>query len=39
MLSRRNFLKGCLAGGGSAVAALAPAPASARGNLTNPPDG
>jgi len=39
MLSRRNFLKGCLAGSGAAVAALAPAPASARGNLTNPPGG
>ncbi|HRI06358.1 MAG TPA: glutaredoxin domain-containing protein [Nannocystaceae bacterium] len=37
MLSRRNFLKGCLAGGGAAAAALVPAPASARGNLERPP--
>ena len=39
MLSRRNFLKGCLAGGGAAATGLAPAPASARGNLTIPPGG
>ena len=39
MLSRRNFLKGCVAGSGAAVAALAPAPANARGNLTKPPGG
>ncbi len=38
MLSRRNFLKGCLAGGGAAAAALVPAPASARGNLERPPE-
>ena len=39
MLSRRNLLKGCVAGSGAAVAALAPAPADARGNLTKPPGG
>ena len=39
MLSRRNFLKGCLASSGAAVATLTPVPARARDNLKNPPEG
>ncbi len=38
MANRRDFLKGCLASGGAAAAALAPEPACARDNLQQPPD-
>ncbi len=38
MANRRDFIRGCLAGGGAAAAALVPEAAGARDNLKNPPD-
>ena len=37
--SRRNFLKGCLAGGAAAAVAVAPETACARDTLQRPPEG
>ncbi|MGI9133426.1 MAG: hydrogenase 2 operon protein HybA [Rhodoferax sp.] len=39
MANRRDYLKGCLAGGGAAASALAPAVADARETLQRPPEG
>src|SRR5262245_50842747 len=39
MTSRRNFLKGCLAGGAAAAAAVMPEAASARETHERPPEG